>query len=303
MPYFNQQGVRLHYLDTGQEASGAEDSALLFLHEFGGDAQSWTEQVRFFSQHPTHRRRCLVPSARGYPPSEVPETAADYGWQINLEDALGLIHHLGLKKIDVVGLSMGAYIALLMSLKAPEIIASAVCASVGSGGLPPMREAFIADALASAEAIADSGIIPATSMAMAPNRVQLLDKNTAAWQEFRDHLSSHPAIGAAHTLREVQAKRPALPSFQEELNNSQVPVLILAGDEDEPCLDASLWLKRQMPLSGLAMTSRSGHLLNLEDPAGFNQAILDFHIRLADKTWKPRTATPFTSMFAPSEEG
>jgi len=298
LPYFNQQGVRLHYLDTGQEASGAEDSALLFLHEFGGDAQSWTEQVRFFSQHPTHRRRCLVPSARGYPPSEVPEEAEAYGWQINLEDALGLIHHLGLKKIDVVGLSMGAYIALLMSLKAPEIIASAVCASVGSGGLPPMREAFIADALASAEAIADTGIIPATSMAMAPNRVQLLDKNTAAWQEFRDHLSAHPAIGAAHTLREVQAKRPALPSFQEELNNSQVPVLILAGDEDEPCLDASLWLKRQMPLSGLTMFSRSGHLLNLEDPQGFNQTLLDFHICLAEKRWKKRDQTPFTSMFA-----
>ena len=303
MPYFNQQGVRLHYLDSGQEANGAEDSALLFLHEFGGDARSWTEQVAFFSQHPTHRRRCLVPSARGYPPSEVPETAADYGWQINLEDALGLIHHLGLKKIDVVGLSMGAYIALLMSLKAPEIIASAVCASVGSGGLPPMREAFIADALASAEAITDTGIIPATSMAMAPNRVQLLDKNKAAWQEFRDHLSEHPVIGAAHTLREVQAKRPALPSFEKELNTSQVPVLILAGDEDEPCLDASLWLKRQMPLSGLAMASRSGHLLNLEDPAGFNQAILDFHISLAEKTWQPRTATPFTSMFAPSDKG
>ena len=67
MPYFNQKGVRLHYLDTGQEGNNAQDSALLFLHEFGGDARSWTEQVAFFSQHPTYRRRCLMPSARGYP--------------------------------------------------------------------------------------------------------------------------------------------------------------------------------------------------------------------------------------------
>ena len=302
MPYFTQKGVRLHYLDTAEQADNADDSALLFLHEFGGDARSWAEQVAFFSQHPTHRRRCLVLSARGYPPSDVPETADAYGWQINLGDALGLIHHLGLKKIDVVGLSMGAYIALLMGLKAPEIITSVVCASVGSGGLSPLREAFISDALASAEAIAEAGTIPATSMAMAPNRVQLLDKNKAAWEEFRDHLCEHPATGAAHTLREVQAKRPALPAFQEELNTTQVPVLILAGDEDEPCLDASLWLKRQMPLSGLSIASRSGHLLNLEDPAGFNQAILDFHNSLASKSWKQRAATPFTSMFAPTDE-
>ena len=86
-----------------------------------------------------------------------------------------------------------------------QLIRSAVCASVGSGGLPAMREAFIADALASAEAIADTGMIPATSMAMAPNRIQL-DKNKTAWQEFRDHLSAHPATGAAHTKRSAGKK-------------------------------------------------------------------------------------------------
>ena len=298
MPYFERDGINLHYIDAGQEWGGAEDSAMLFLHEFGGDARTWEEQVTFFSQHPTRSRRCLVLSARGYPPSDVPEQASDYGWEKNLQDALDLIRHLGLKKIDVVGLSMGAYIALLMTLNAPDMIASAVCASVGSGGLAPMREPFITDALASARTILETDKMPATGMAMAPNRIQLRDKDEAAWQKFRDHLQEHPAIGAAHTLAEVQAKRPGLMDFQRQLQACEIPVLILAGDEDEPCLDASLWLKRQMPLSGLAMFSRSGHLLNLEDPQGFNQTLLDFHICLAEKRWKKRDQTPFTSMFA-----
>jgi hypothetical protein len=57
-----------------------------------------------------------------------------------------------------------------------------------------------------------------------------------------------------------------------------------------------------MPLSGLTMFKRSGHLLNLEDPKSFNQAIMDFHTSLAQGKWKRRAKTPFTSMFAPAKE-
>jgi len=302
MPYFNRDGVSLHYLDEGCEPEGQEDRAILFLHEFGGDARSWKAQSAFFSQHPSHPRRCLILSARGYPPSDVPEQANAYGWQINLADAIGLIQHLGLKKIDVIGLSMGAYIALMMMLEAPELLSSAVLASVGSGGHPPTRDAFIADAYASADAIRTSGEMPATGMAMAPNRIQLLHKNKAAWQEFRDHLGEHPPIGAAHTLAEVQAKRPGLHDFKDQLNACQIPCLILLGDEDEPCLDASLWLKRQMPLSGLNVYNRSGHLLNLEDPDRFNQAIMEFYTSLDEGRWHKRDNTPFTSMFSSVED-
>ncbi|MDC1135889.1 alpha/beta hydrolase [Alphaproteobacteria bacterium] len=302
MPFFSRDKMRLHYLDEGKEASGNPDSALLFLHEFGGDTRSWAHQIGFFSQHPVHSRRCLALSARGYPPSDVPEAASHYGWQENLEDAIALIQHLGLKQVDVVGLSMGAYITLLMSLHAPDIIASCVCASIGSGGHPPTRQAFIADAMANADAIASTGKLPATEMAMAPNRIQLLEKNKAAWQAFRDHLSEHPVIGAVHTLAEVQAKRPGLHDFADQVKACDIPTLILCGDEDEPCLDASLWLKRQMPLSGLTIFSRSGHLLNLEDPERFNQAIMEFHTLLAQGKWKRRANTPFTSMFAPSTD-
>ena len=302
MPFFSRDKLRLHYLDEGQEASGNPDSALLFLHEFGGDTHSWAHQISFFSQHPLQSRRCLALSARGYPPSCVPDDASRYGWQENLEDAIALIQHLGLKQVDVVGLSMGAFITLLMSLHAPDLLASCVCASIGSGSHPPTRQAFISDAILSADAIKNSGKLPATEMAMAPNRIQLLDKDKAAWQEFRDHLSEHPAIGAVHTLTEVQAKRPSLHDFADKLKVSEVPTLILCGDEDEPCLDSSLWLKRKMPLSGLTIFKRSGHLLNLEDPTGFNRAIMDFHASLAQGKWKRRSKTPFTSMFAPSNE-
>ena len=296
MPYFNHQGVKLHYLDEG------EGPALFFLHEFGGDARTWAQQVTAFSQQANTPRRCIVLSARGYLPSDVPADPAAYSWENNRDDAIGLMDHLGLQQVDLIGLSMGAYIALMMTLHVPDRIRSTVCASVGAGAHPPFRAAFIDDALASAEYIRATGVMPAREMALAPNRIQLRSKNEAAWQEFLDHLAEHDPVGAANTLAEVQAKRPGLHDFASQLKTLEVPVLILAGDEDEPCLDVSLWLKRQMPYSALKLYPRSGHLINLEDPDQFHLDIAQFHDTLADGRWVKRSPTPFTSMFAPVDE-
>lgn len=293
MPFFQHDGLTLHYEDEGT------GRPLVFLHEFGGDARTWADQLRYFSTHPTHPRRTLILSARGYPPSDVSEDAADYGWQQNRDDVIALLDHLSIETADVVGLSMGGYIALITALRYPDRIGSVVCASTGSGAYLPSRQAFIDDAMTSADIIQKQNSVPAEQMGLAPNRIQLKDKDPQAWQQFVAHLASHPAIGAAHTLREVQAKRPALAEFQDEITACMCPVLILVGDEDEPCLDASLWLKRQMPLSGLKIYPRSGHLLNLEMPEQFNQDIMTFFCAVDDGHWKPRSATSFASMFSP----
>ena len=296
MPYFTHQGVKLHYLDEG------EGPALFFLHEFGGDARTWAQQVTAFSQQANTPRRCIVLSARGYLPSDVPADPTAYSWENNRDDAIGLMDHLGLQQVDLIGLSMGDYIALMITLHVPDRIRSTVCASVGAGAHPPFRAAFIDDAIASAEYIRATGVMPAREMALAPNRIQLRSKNEAAWQEFLDHLAEHDPVGAANTLAEVQAKRPGLHDFASQLETLEVPVLILAGDEDEPCLDVSLWLKRQMPYSALKLYPRSGHLINLEDPDQFHRDIAQFHDTLADGRWEKRAPTPFTSMFAPVDE-
>ena len=228
----------------------------------------------------------------------MPDSPTSYSWENNRDDALGLINHLGLEQVDLIGLSIGAYIALMLTLHIPERVRSTVCASVGAGAHPPSRQAFIEDAITSASNIRNTGVVPARDMALAPNRVQLRSKNKKAWHEFLDHLASLDPMGAANTLAEVQAKRPSLHDFGNELTRLTVPVLILAGDEDEPCLDVSLWLKRQMPYSGLKLYPRSGHLLNLEDPFLFHQDIANFHKMVEIGEWQKRLATPFTSMFS-----
>jgi pimeloyl-ACP methyl ester carboxylesterase len=69
--------------------------------------------------------------------------------------------------------------------------------------------------------------------------------------------------------------------IEAELRCMQFPPLIVVGDQDDTCIEGSLFLKKTMPNAGLAMLPMSGHLLPLEEPHLFNRLVLDF-ITLAD---------------------
>ncbi len=282
MAFVTNEGVEIFYQETG---SG---HPLLFLHEFAGDARAWELQVRFFSR----RYRCIVMAARGYPPSQVPEQETAYGWEQNLADAIAVLDHLLIKKTHVIGLSMGAYIGLLMSIRHMDRVSALVAASGGSGAHPPTREAFIAETLAAADRTLKSGVFAADEMASSPSRIQLKHKDPKGWAEFRDHLAEHPAMGCAYTYRRVQAARPGMHDFADQLAASMVPTFLMVGDEDDACLDVNLWLKRTMPMAGLSVMPKAGHLINLEEPARFNELCADFFSTVENRRWKTRDAGP-----------
>jgi len=55
-----------------------------------------------------------------------------------------------------------------------------------------------------------------------------------------------------------------------------VPVLAIVGDEDDTTLDLAVFLKRAVPRCGLLMLPKTGHGINLEEPAAFNAAVENF---------------------------
>jgi pimeloyl-ACP methyl ester carboxylesterase len=69
-----------------------------------------------------------------------------------------------------------------------------------------------------------------------------------------------------------------VPLFERkaELAAIPAPVLIIAGDEDDGTLDLALFLKRTIPRCGLMMLPKTGHTINLEEPAIFNAAVETF---------------------------
>ena len=278
MPKAKVNGIELYYEEAGTGIP------VVFVHEFAGDYRSWEGQMRYFSA----RYRSITFSARGYLPSDVPEDENAYGQDVQVDDLKGLLDALGIDKAHVVGLSMGSYTTLLFGLKYPERARSLTIAgsAYGSGG---NRQEFHAMMGEISQRMLDGGIAAiAESYTLSAQRVQLQNKNPRGWEEFRRQFDEHSPLGSAYTLRRVQTQRPNVLDLGPQLEAMQVPSLILLGDEDDPGLEGSLFLKQRIPRCGMEMFPRCGHALNLEAPERFNRSVQDFITEVDAGHWEAR---------------
>jgi pimeloyl-ACP methyl ester carboxylesterase len=273
-----QDGTWLDVVETGA------GTPILFVHEFAGDARSWEPQLRWFGL----RHRCVAYNARGYPPSGVPEGEASYSQAHAVSDAIAVLDALGIERAHVVGLSMGGFCALHLALDHPERLHSIVVAGCGYGAQPDAREAFAAEAEATARAFREDPAAASRRYAEGPTRVQLRDRNPRAYAELVAQLEGHSGLGAALTMLGVQRRRPSLWELAPRLAEVETPTLLVTGDEDDGCVEPSLMLKRTMPSAGLVVLPRTGHTCNLEDPAAFNAVVQDFLTTVEAGRWTSR---------------
>lgn len=289
MPYANANGVKLYVEETGT------GYPIVFVHEFAADHREWETQVRYFSRN----YHCVTFAARGYPPSDVPEDAAAYNYTNFADDIAAVMKHIGVPKAHVVGLSQGAYAALVFGLRHPQLASAIVAAGVGSGSVRDQREEFRTMCAANAERFLKEGSAKmAEETGIGATRVQLQNKDPRGWQEFVNHLSEHSAKGSSLTMRNYQGERPSLYDFAEQFAAMRIPTLVISGDEDEPCLETSIFLKRTIPTAGLFIQPRSGHAINLEEPAAFNREVQEFLSTVERGRWgtrDPRAAVTVSS--------
>ena len=243
MPYaIARDNTRLHYDESGK------GTALIFVHEFSGDARSWEAQMRFFSR----RYRCIAFNARGYPPSEVPQARSKYSWRIAVDDIADVLRHLGIRKAHVVGCSMGAYSALQFGMRHPAMALSVTTLGAGAGSDPATRKAFL--------------------------------KTT----ESHAQLFETAGTAAALKQRGVQAKRPPVYDLETELRKFRPPLLVMCGNEDDGSIGPALFIKRVCRNARLWICPASGHTLNTEEPELFNRSVLDFLTLVDNGRWSPR---------------
>jgi pimeloyl-ACP methyl ester carboxylesterase len=121
-----------------------------------------------------------------------------------------------------------------------------------------------------------------------PTRVQLANKDPRGYAEFMTQLAEHSTEGSANTMRGVQARRPSLYELTEQMKALDVPTLIATGDEDDPCLDPALLMKRLIKSSALVVFPNTGHALNLEEPDLFNRVCEEFFHQVETGNWRGR---------------
>ncbi len=271
--------VELYYEEAG------DGTAMVFVHEFAGDYRSFEPQMRHFAR----RYRCIAYNARGYPPSGVPEAVASYSQDRARDDILAVLDGVSIERAHIVGISMGSLATLHFGLSYPDRALSLVLGGCGYGAKTGQREQFRSEAAGFANRIETEGMAKvAADYASGPARVQFENKDPRGFAEFVAMLAEHSTVGSANTLRGVQMERPSVYDLEDRLLALTVPTLIMAGDEDEPCLDASLYLKRTIPSAGLAFLPKTGHALNLEEPDLFNRLVDDFVHQVDAGRWSLR---------------
>src|SRR5262245_39240913 len=280
MPHLTaDDGVKLYYEEVG---SGIP---VVFVHEFAGDYRSWEPQLRHFGS----AYRCIVYNARGYPPSDVPSDGERYSQDRARDDIRALLDALKIDKAHVVGLSMGGFATLHFGFTYPERARSLVVAGCGYGASPDKRAQFAEEAEASAKRFEELTMAKAAEgYALGPTRVQHQNRDPRGWREFADQLAEHSTEGAALTMRGVQKRRPSLFDLVEKMKVLRVPTLIMTGDEDWPCLEPGILMKKNIPSAALVVMANCGHNINLEEPALFNMHLSDLFQAADADAWPQR---------------
>jgi len=272
-------GVRLYYEETG---SG---TPVIFVHEYAADHRAWEPQMRHFGQ----RYRAITYGARGYPPSDVPDDFERYSQERARDDIRAVLDGLKIGKAHIVGISMGGFATLHFGFAYPERALSLVVAGCGYGASPDKRRQFHDETARTAAQIAEKGMAEVAKIYGAgPTRVQYEAKDPRGYAEFMTQLKEHSTLGSANTMRGVQARRPSLWDLVDQMKALDVPTLIATGDEDDPCLEPCLLMKRHIKSAALVVLPNTGHALNLEEPDFFNRLCDDFFHQVESGRWPRR---------------
>lgn len=265
IPVVARDGVKLYAEERGAGVP------VVFVHELAGSCRSFDPQAGAFQD----RFRCIAFNARGYPPSDVPLSPESYSQDTAAGDIAAVLDCAGIANAHLVGVSMGAASVLQFALREPGRTLSATLAGIGSGSDEP--EVFRRTTREAVRLIETRGMAAyADHTWSSPNRVRLKDKNPAEFRRSLDEISGMSALGRMNTMRGVQIQRPTLYAHEKRLASMRVPVLVVVGDEDTGCRKPSEFLERMLPDVRLHVMPKTGHAVNLEEPAEFNRLWLAF---------------------------
>ena len=248
----------------------------LFLHGIGGGRSNWDDQLRAVGGVV----RAAALDLRGYGDSTLgarQSTVDDY-----CADILRVAEKLGARRLVLVGLSYGSWIATSFAMRHPEMLDSLVlsggCTGMSEAG-PDEREAF----RVSREVPLNAGQTPAD---FAPAVVKVL-ASPGASEAIRQRLFDSMAAIPAATYRD------ALTCFTNPLERFDfsrltMPVLLMTGEHDRLAppseirgVAGRIWDMAPRPDVRFEVIAGAGHVCNVEAPGAYARPLIELLERLA----------------------
>ena len=253
-------GISFAYSDRGNGLP------LVLIHGFPLCRKMWRPQAERLSKSGC---RVITPDLRGFGESEM--TAGPVTMDNYADDIVALMDHLGLDKAVVGGMSMGGYVLLNLLERYPERVAAPIFIVTKAGG---DDEAGKARRTALAEACRESGVLPVAdafrNILFAP---QILTDSPELVDEVLSWINVTNPLAAAAGLIAMRDRK----DHTGLLANIAQPALVIGADEDQAIpLENSQILADSLPDAELVIMHGGGHMVNLEQPVGLNETILEF---------------------------
>lgn len=256
MPFARVNGTMLYYRESG------EGRLAVFLHGFPLDHSIWLDQLSGLA----HVRRCVAVDLRGFGRSD-PILEPSLSMEVLADDVAGLIEALGADQADVVGLSMGGYVALALWELRPELVRSLTLADTRAAADSPearaSRRALAGRLLTSGRAEVAADL---TGSLLGPHPAPLVRARLRSMIEGTRYETMVAALdGMGH-----RPDRTAL------LSTVSVPSLVIGGEEDRVTPPAQMRaLAQAIRGARTVIVPGSGHLPPLERPDATNEALIE----------------------------
>jgi pimeloyl-ACP methyl ester carboxylesterase len=247
MPKLNRDGVEIYY-----EVHG-EGPVILLTHGYSSTSGMWKGQIDALSAD----HRLVVWDMRGHGQSDYPADQAAYSEEATVGDMAALLDLVGAEKAIIGGLSLGGYMSLAFNRAHPERVAALLIIDTGPGYRnDEAREGWNQNAIRRAERLERDG----------------LDLTNAS-PEVRQ-VRHRSADGLAKAARGMLTQRDA--GVMNSLASIAVPSLVVVGADDKPFLAASDYMAAKIPGAKKVVIAGAGHAANIDQPAAFNRALVEF---------------------------
>jgi abhydrolase domain-containing protein 6 len=247
-------------------SEGGEGEPVVLLHGFGASADSWNRLAKPL----TKRYHVIAPDQPGWGASTRIESAS-YGYSAQVERLHQFLSALGLKRVHLVGHSMGGFIASAYAARYPdEIITLGLIAPHG------MVEP-VASELANDVAKGDNWLVATTRPEFDRLLNNVFAKRPYAPRSVLNYLAAHTIRNSSKSAKIFAEMQTNDPPLADRLANITAPALIIWGDQDRVLHVSCADLFRQgIKSSEVMIIPSSGHMPLVENAGACSRAWLAF---------------------------